>query len=138
VVEAESNRIGQLMTPPALWSAMASAPRIELAAPRAERARYLATAYDEITADRESLKALLGRLPDRIGRARLAELAGMVDAGDFDLFADALMEAHYDIAYARSSKKDERPRLALVTLETLTDASLDEAAARVQAVVDGI
>ena len=138
VVEAESSRIGQLMTPPALWSAMAAAPRIELTAPRAERARYLATTYDELTADRDALKSLLARLPDRIGRARLAELSDMVDAGAFEAFADTLMEAHYDIAYVRSSKKDERPTLATVSLETLTAAALDEAAARVEAVVNHV
>ena len=138
VVEAESSRIGQLMTPPALWSAMAAAPRIELTAPRAERARYLAAAYDEITADPDGLRALLARLPNRIGRARLAQFAAMVDAGAFTTFAEALMEAHYDIAYTRSSKKDQRPRLATVVLQTLTDASLDEAAASVKTVVDGV
>jgi tRNA 2-selenouridine synthase len=138
VVEAESSRIGQLMTPPALWSAMATAPRIELSAPRAERARYLATAYDEITADREALKTTLARLPDRIGRARLAELAGMVDAGDFETFAEALMEAHYDIAYARSGRKDERPKLGTVTLEALTPSALDDAATQVAAIVNHV
>jgi len=138
VVEAESSRIGQLMTPPGLWSAMATSPRIELSAPRAERARYLANTYEDLTADREALKTTLARLPDRIGRARLAELTGMVEAGDFEAFAEALMEAHYDIAYARSSKKDERPKLATVALETLTPAALDEAAARVKAIIDGV
>ena len=138
VVEAESSRIGQLMTPPTLWRAMATAPRIELSAPRAERARCLAATYDEITADREGLKALLARLPDRIGRARLAELAGLVDAGDFEVFAEALIDAHYDIAYARSNKKDARPKLATVVLETLTEVSLDEAAGRVKTMVDSV
>lgn len=138
VVEAESSRIGQLMTPPALWSAMATAPRIELLAPRVERARYLATAYGELTADREGLKATLARLPDRIGRARLAEFAAMVDAGAFEAFAEALMEVHYDLAYTRSSRKDERPRLATVSLETLTPAALDDAAARVRAVINDV
>ncbi len=138
VVEAESSRIGQLMTPPALWTAMATAPRIELTAPRTERARYLAATYDEITADREELKGLLARLPDRIGRARLAEFAGMVDAGAFAAFAEALMEAHYDVAYARSSRAGRRPKLMTVTLETLTPTALDEAAAQVGAAVDAL
>nr|MCU0909115.1 tRNA 2-selenouridine(34) synthase MnmH [Paracoccaceae bacterium] len=51
VVEAESSRIGNLSVPPAVWASMRTAPRIEIAAPVAARADYLARAYADLTAD---------------------------------------------------------------------------------------
>jgi hypothetical protein len=38
------------------------------------------------------------------------------------------MEHHYDPAYDRSSRKDDRPRLGIVTLEDLEPGSQDRAA----------
>ncbi|MGH6971229.1 MAG: tRNA 2-selenouridine(34) synthase MnmH, partial [Caulobacteraceae bacterium] len=137
VVEAESSKIGDLMNPPALWRAMAEAPRVELVAPRAERARYLVRAYADIAADKNALAAALGRLPPRLGRKRLADLAAMADAGDFERLADALMELHYDPAYARSSRKDGRPLMARIELERLDEAALDQAARRIAALAGG-
>ena len=52
VVEAEASKIGDRMTPPTVWKAMALAPQIVLAAPLAERARYLTTQYADVIADR--------------------------------------------------------------------------------------
>src|SRR5262249_17267465 len=66
LVEAESSKVGELVVPPGLWSAMAAAPRIELAAPREARARYLLDVYAEGIADREALDAALSRLPPRL------------------------------------------------------------------------
>lgn len=52
VAEAESSKIGDRMVPPALWSRLALAPRIELAAARPDRARYLVATYGDLIADR--------------------------------------------------------------------------------------
>ena len=61
VVEAESSKVGQLMVPPVLWSAMDAAPRIVLSAPVEARARYLAGLYADFGRDPDSLVALLSR-----------------------------------------------------------------------------
>lgn len=136
VVEAESSKIGDLMNPPALWAAMLRAPRIELAAPAPERARSLVEAYADFVADRTALKAALARLPPRLGRKRLADLAAQADAGDFAALAESLIELHYDPAYARSSRKDTRPRLGRVELDQLDPAALDAAAGSVAELVE--
>src|SRR6185312_16746005 len=81
VIEAESSKVGERMLPPVVWSAMTSAPRIELKAPAPERARYLAAGYAELGQDAETLIGLLSRLPDRPGRKRLEAWTGLVRSG---------------------------------------------------------
>jgi tRNA 2-selenouridine synthase len=130
LVEAESSKIGERMIPPALWRRMEGAPRIEVSAPPAARARYLVAAYREITQDRAALDAVLARVPDRPGRKRLAEWRALADAGAFEALAAALIELHYDPAYRRSSRKDQRPRLAAIEMAGVGPSDLATAAER--------
>ncbi len=138
VVEAESHKVGDRMLPPGLWQAMALAPRIELQAPRAARAGYLVSAYADITYDRPALLDAVARLPIHIGRTDRETLVAMIDAGDDLGLAEALMALHYDPAYARSSRKDERPRLGFVKMEALDAASIVAAAEAVARLVDDV
>ncbi len=93
------------MVAPALWRAMATAPRIALTAPADLRAAYLVSAYRDIVEDRAALDTAMARLPTPPGRKRLEEWRGLADAGDFHTLALALMDLHYDPAYRRSSRK---------------------------------
>jgi len=133
VVEAESSKIGELILPPAVWSAMAAAPRIEVVAPTEARARYLASAYADIVADPRRVIEALGRLPDRPGRKRLEAWRKLASDAAWPELAAELIEIHYDPAYRRSAKKDSRPRLATIHLETLDAAALARAAGEVAA-----
>jgi len=130
-VEAESSKVGERMLPPALWSAMAKAPRIELTAAPQARARYLASVYRDIVADRAQLDAVLRRLPTPAGVKRLAAWGALADAGQFEALAAELMQLHYDPAYRRSAKKHGRPTLAQMEMGELTAVDLDRAAAEV-------
>ena len=131
IVEAESSKVGERMVPPALWLAMAQAPRIELAAEPQARARYLVRAYRDIIEDRAALDDALRRLPTPPGRKRLDAWGQLADAGDFEALALALMELHYDPAYRRSSRKDERQSLGVVDVAGLEPADLDAAATEI-------
>ncbi|RAK56164.1 tRNA 2-selenouridine(34) synthase MnmH [Phenylobacterium soli] len=135
LVEAESSKIGERVLPPALWKLMEAAPRIEVSAPAEARARYLLSAYREITQDRAALDDLLARVPDRPGRKRLAEWRGLAEAGDFEALAAALIELHYDPAYRRSSRRDEHPRLADIDMAGVAPADLSATADRIAALV---
>ncbi len=135
VVEAESSKIGQIMTPPLLWKSMQVAPRIEVRAPRAARARYLVTAYRDIIEDRQALDAAFVRLPVYPGQKRLTDWRALADEGAFEDLAEALMEHHYDPAYDRSARKDERPLVGVVDLEGMTAAGLESAAGAVAGLV---
>ena len=135
LVEAESSKIGERMIPPALWRRMEAAPRIALEAPPEARARYLLSAYREITLDRAALDELLARVPNRPGRKRLADWRALAEAGDFEALAAALIELHYDPAYRRSSRKDEHPALAMIHMAGVGPADLTAAADRIAAVL---
>jgi tRNA 2-selenouridine synthase len=135
LVEAESSKIGERMIPPALWALMEAAPRIELDAPAQARARYLLAVYSEITRDPAALDDILARVPDRPGRKRLAEWRALADAGDFEALAAALVELHYDPSYRRSSRKDDRPRLAMIEMGAVGAADLASAADQIAAVI---
>jgi tRNA 2-selenouridine synthase len=128
VIEAESSKVGERILPPVVWSAMTAAPRIELSVPAAERARYLAGVYQELGRDAETLIGLLARLPDRPGRKRLEAWTELVRAGALEELAAGLIEAHYDPAYRRSGRKEERHILGTVSLDRLDREGLDGAA----------
>ena len=131
LVEAESSKVGDLVVPPAVWAAMCAAPRLQLVAAPADRARYLARAYGDIAADRDGLKAILGQLVVQQGRARVAHWQGLVDAGAFEALALELITVHYDGRYARSRSGHAAPvrQLAL----TLDRAGLERVADRLLA-----
>ena len=136
VVEAESSKVGELNVPPMLWKAMLAAPRIELAAPREARARYLTVAYGDIIADPAALNDTLAKLPIHFGKERLAEWRELAAAGAYTDLAAGLIEHHYDPAYERSRRKETRPCLEVVPVDDLEPADLDAAAARIAAIVD--
>lgn len=135
IVEAESSKVGEIVLPPALWQAMAAAPRIELTAPREARVRYLLAAYADITTDRTTLRAVLAALPGRHGRKRLATWLEMVDAGDLSGLASDLAEFHYDPAYQRGRRKDGRSAMAEVAMDDLTLDHQSAAARRIAELV---
>jgi len=131
VVEAESSKIGERFLPTTLWKAMLAAPRITLQAPPEARARYLAQTYADIAADPSALHAALDRLPAILGHKRLAAWRALAVMGELETLALSLMEAHYDPAYTRSSRKDERVSLGVVEMAGLDEAELARAAATV-------
>jgi len=138
VVEAESSKIGDLMIPPSLWSAMQSAPRIELDAPRPERARYLVRAYGDIVADPDALEAAFRRLPVFPAQRRLEDWRRLAREGKFETLAEALIELHYDPAYDRGRRKAARPPLATIALAALDDAAQTRAVDRIVELVDSL
>ena len=135
VVEAESSKVGQIMLPPVIWQAMAVAPRIEIDAPREARIGYLLSAYRDLTVDRAALVASLAALPERHGAKRLAAWTAMVGAGDFAALASDLVEVHYDPAYERSRRKDERPNLGTVVMTNLSRDDQDRGAREIAAIL---
>ena len=131
IVEAESSKVGERLVPPALWEALAAAPRLELAATAEARARYLARTYGDIARDRAALDEALRRLPTWPGRKRLEAWSQLAEAGDVAALALELVSLHYDPAYRRSSGKDARPSLGVLDLGGLDPADLDAAAEEV-------
>ena len=136
VVEAESSKIGQINLPPGLWKAMLAAPRLEIRAPRAERARYLTHAYGDIAVDAEALTGALAKLPRHHGAEQRGVWRAMAQAKDFTALAETLIEHHYDPAYERSRRRDARPSLGIVTALSLDPVGLEHAARRLLALLE--
>lgn len=128
IAEAESSKIGDRMIPPAVWRAMQVAPRIEIAAPRSVRAAYLVRAYADLIADPARLEAMFDRLPVRPSPARREAWRALMAEGRFAELAEALMELHYDPAYARSRRKEGRSALARLETDGLDGAAQDRLA----------
>jgi tRNA 2-selenouridine synthase len=135
VIEAESSKVGERMLPPAVWSAMSEAPAFHLSAPPEARAAYLAGGYAESARDVEALMTLLSRLPSKPGARRLAEWRTLLEAGDLEPVALGLVESHYDPAYRRSTRQQQRRPLGAVDLAEVSAAELDRAAEAVAAQV---
>lgn len=122
IIEAESSKIGKINLPKQLWSAMIAAPKIMVSAPIAARAAFLETAYADVISDPADLAKRLGPLRNIRGHAVVDGWLALMHAGDFRALAAALMEQHYDAAYAKSRGADEHEILAELSSETLDEA----------------
>ena len=132
LVEAESNRIGELRLPPALWRAMQEAPRIEIAAPVAARADWLTRAYADISADPEELAVRIAALGPYHARETIAEWQALAGAGDFAPLAARLMQEHYDPRYAKTRLR-QAPATEVLLTDRLDDAAQEHLADRIAA-----
>jgi len=130
LVEAESARIGALRLPPALWSAMRAAPRVEITAPLAARARHLARAYADLATDREDLSARLAGLAALHPRERIARWQALAGGGAHEALAAELMRDHYDPAYARARSRRPQPAAATLAADSLEPEALPDLAGR--------
>ncbi len=133
VLEAESSKIGRLVVPPRLWAAMRAAPRLEVQAPLAARARYLATAYRDISADRPRLADTLARLRSYHSAETIAAWQQLAAAGEMEALAAALMAGHYDTRYAKA--RADRPDITPLPVAGLGAADIEAVAARIEAML---
>lgn len=129
VVEAESSKIGECRLPPMLWKAMVAAPRVTVSAPRSARAKYLARAYADLTADAERLVATVDLLKQLQPREVIEGWQALAATGDFVALADSLMERHYDPRYGKHRERMAAPLVDLA-VERLDAADLPGIAER--------
>lgn len=125
-VEAESARIGSITLPPALATAMKSAPLIRLEAPMAARVGHILADYADLIADPARLDAILGRLVRYHGHERVTAWRGLAAEGAFDRLVEELIRTHYDPRYRRMSRAEAEA----VPLPDLSDATLGATARR--------
>ncbi|EAR50533.1 hypothetical protein OG2516_09820 [Oceanicola granulosus HTCC2516] len=133
LVEAESNKVGDILIPPALWLAMKAAPRIEVTAPLEARTAYLTAAYHDILSDAPRLTERLRPLIAHRGREVVEGWLALLAAGDKPALTRALMEQHYDLAYAKSRKTYEPRLLATISADSLDADGQEQTAARIDA-----
>ncbi|WP_170605055.1 tRNA 2-selenouridine(34) synthase MnmH [Ruegeria arenilitoris] len=135
VVEAESSKIGNLLLPPSFWTALCNAPRILVSAPIELRTTYLVKTYDDILSDHERLRDRLSPLRFHRGHSVVDSWLAMIESNDKHALTLALMEQHYDLAYAKSRRCQRAEIIAKIELATLDNNGLATAASRVQEVL---
>lgn len=136
VVEAESSKIGNLILPPSFWTALCVAPRIEISAPLEARTDFLVTAYHDILSDAERLRDRLTPLRFHRGHETVNHWLSLLEADDKKALTRALMEQHYDPAYAKSSRARRSEVIASLDVPALTSDQLEKAALRIQGIID--
>lgn len=123
-VEAESNKIGEILIPPSLWQAMIAAPRITVAAPLDARAEFLTRSYADLVEDKDELARRIGMLAAFHSREQIGLWQELRVSCDFQTLARELMEHHYDPRYARTHQRRDRKELGLVDLPKLDEQTL--------------
>lgn len=106
LLEAESSKIGTRVIPPSLWNAMKAAPRLQINAPTPARARYLAQAYEDMSADADKLATKL-KVLRRFRGGLVDQWLDLLAAGAFTDLAQALIEQHYDPTYRASRARQD-------------------------------
>ncbi|MCL4164553.1 UNVERIFIED_CONTAM: hypothetical protein GTU68_001846 [Idotea baltica] len=130
ILEAESSKVGERIIPPALWTAMKAAPRIQINAPIAARATYLAQAYGDVSINRDRLTAKLEVL--RRHRGGLVDgWLTLLNDGAFEGLARALMEDHYDPTYRSGRARNGAEVLETFVVTSLTQADRADLAQRI-------
>lgn len=136
VVEAESRKVGMRSMPPALWTAMAAAPCIEISAPLDERAAFVARTYAELLDHPEKLRDIIGRLTPHIGRKPVEHLFAMAERGEATSLARDLIALHYDPTYAHARRGQTRPLIGSVNLSRLDAKGIEAGARRIAALIE--
>ena len=136
LVEAESAKIGARCLPPALWNAMKSAARVEVASDLTERVSYLCSAYHDVLNDSARLQTLLTHLRPVRGHAIVDGWFGQIMADDKLGLVEALITEHYDPAYDAARRKATSIPVPRVVVPSLTAEGIARAADTIEKLID--
>lgn len=115
---------------------MRNAPRIQVQASIEARIAYLVNAYDDILSDADRLRDRLSPLRFHRGHEVVDGWFSLIDAGDKQALTRALMEQHYDPSYTKFRRARSAEIVARVDAFALDGAGLNDAAARIERVLD--
>ena len=128
LIEAESNKVGEILIPPSLWAAMQRAKRVEITASLGERARFLERDYGDLTRDPDRLSKLIGALTSFHGHEKVAHWQDLARTQGFADLAAELMQDHYDPRYQRSRARNLPDTVLHQAIEDLSEEGLEVAA----------
>lgn len=128
--EAESNRIGNIHCPPALWQAMKQARVIDVQLPITERIKILLEDYPHFKEGSNKLKMLLSKLIPLRGHEQVAQWNSLIDAERWDDFVHSVLVTHYDLCYRVPGAEDSNYQKATgeVIIADATETSFTSAA----------
>ena len=126
LVECESRRIGQLLVPPPVMSAIKEGNKILLYAQISDRVARIKEEYTKgADFNVEALKFSTSLLTKRLGKNKVDELNQMLDQHQFEEVFTYLLTEYYDPLYKYPQQKDKRYDLCV----ECTD--VDEAAGKI-------
>lgn len=129
--EAESNRIGKIQCPPALWKKLGAGEVVLVDLPLPERARLLAEDYHHFIENPASLQETLKGLRRLRGHQQVDCWHQQIERQDWQGFLESILTDHYDRCYRRPGSQNSVYREATrsLSLPTADQASFCEAAA---------
>ena len=125
-VESESNKIGRVYLPQSLWQKMKQASCVEIQLDIAARVQFLLQQYPHLVAYPNVLKAKLQLLKSRYGWEKLNEWYQLINAGQWEIFVQNVLQCHYDPTYTQSMGRDFTKVERVLSLPDLSDASIDQ------------
>jgi tRNA 2-selenouridine synthase len=134
-LEAESNKIGQVYLPQALWKKMQASTGIELQVAMCDRVNYLLSEYPQWIEHPQPLKQKLERLTARYGTVQIQYWSDLIDGQQWSAFVQSMLEEHYDPAYRRSFQRQYPQVRETYRLPNLAPATLQTVQAHLSAVV---
>ena len=135
VLEAESNKIGNISIPRGLWNIMKDASQIELIAPIDYRSSFLITQYSEIIKNKSLLKKQIRSLNHLSGSKQVDEWLKLAEEEKFSLLATSLMENHYDPRYKKSRLRNQRKIINTVNLDDISLEKIMAGAEQIKSVL---
>lgn len=123
-VEAESNKIGDILIPASFWRSMINAPRITIRASGDARAEFLLRSYCDLLDDTGLLLQRIGSLKAYHSKDQISEWEACVGDARLKELAQSLMDHHYDPRYAKSYARGDRVELGAVELTSLDPETL--------------
>jgi tRNA 2-selenouridine synthase len=128
--EAESNRIGDIQCPSALWKQMARGKVVLVETPLAQRARLLAEDYHHFIENPERLKETLNGLRRLRGNQQVDRWFQQIDQEDWPSFLESILNDHYDQCYRRPGSPDSvyKDASRTVAIPEATKEGFEEAA----------
>lgn len=125
-VESESNKIGRVHLPPALWQQMKQASCVEVQLPLSSRVQFLLQEYPHLVTHPDVLKAKLQLLKFRYGREKINQWYQLIDTKQWEKFVQDVLQSHYDPTYTQSMERDFTRVKRSLSLPDLSDASIDK------------
>ena len=134
-VEAESRRIGMLQVPDAIIAVIRAAPCVRIDASRPARADFLMRDYDYFLTRPAWLIEKLGHLRSLQSHETITHWTALIEAGDYRMLVESLLEQHYDPLYQRSQERNYRDYgdAPLYAADDLSPASIEQIARQITA-----
>jgi tRNA 2-selenouridine synthase len=138
LIEAESSRVGECHIPQGLWKIMQDAQLISIEAEFNARVEFLLRDYPHLMAEPERITCLIDGMIMRHGHEVTAQWKDHVKNERWAELVTALINQHYDPAYATTSARKSGKTLAHLTADSLTPAAIDDLARQIAVIFDKI